>query len=130
MAANHPSDRVFFYVMVESKSFGSLAAMFTFLKVPISDLQLYLDNARFHDSNIVVIDKLVLGKPEDKICAVVVSKPGGAVMLCFGLFGDLYETQDEAQAAAQQLAEDSDFKGRFIGVASFRPTAINREMPQ
>lgn len=107
-----------YYVIVESAKFGSLKAMCRRHGWPLDDVQAYVARARIERSDYVVIDRLVMG--EGEICAAVVFRPGGAVMLCCALVGDLTEDRDEALARASEFAELPDFKGKFIAVGEFR----------
>jgi hypothetical protein len=132
--------RPLYYPIVEHSRFGSIKAMCRRFGLAEAEVQGYVDRARLEQFDIVVLDRLVLRKAESVdcavpvnvalvgeanpvTCAVLVLKPGGAVMLCAGLFAELTQDEADAQALAAAFAEHPDFKGRFIAVGEFRPNA-------
>lgn len=115
-----PSQFVRYYVVIENRRFGSVEAMCRFLKVRPADVAPYFDNARFHGSEMVVIDSLSLGEPDRQIRAVVIQQPGGAVILCGGLFGDMHEDRAAADAMAEEFLEHPDYADRFVCIGEFR----------
>lgn len=118
-----PSGSVHYYVIVERKRFGSVAAMCRFVKVQPDDVASYFDNARLHRSDAVVIDTLALGNPDDNIRAVVIHRPGGAVILCGGLFAEMNEDLSVVETLAKQFSEHPDNVGKFVGIGEFRASA-------
>lgn len=110
-----------YYPIVEQSKFGSIKAMCTRLGLPEDEVQGCVARAMLEQSDMVVCDRLVLGNPEAKTCAVLVLNPGGSVMLCAGLFAELTPDAAAAKALAEEFAAHPDFKGRFVAVGEFRP---------
>lgn len=111
-----------YYPLVEHKRFGSIRALCVSLKVPESDMDSYVEAAAINRSDLVVCDRLVLGDPEHKACAVLQLQPGGAVALHVGMFGEASTDRAEVEAFIAELAKDPEFKGRRMAIGEFRPT--------
>ena len=76
-----------FYPMVEQGVFLSLDAMCEELQIPRATIDEYVTNAAIERSSLVVCDRLVLGDPAKKMCAVFLLNNAGAVTLWCALVG-------------------------------------------
>jgi hypothetical protein len=113
-----------YYPFFEHSKFGSIEAMCRRHGWPKAEQQQYVDLASLNQSDLVVCDKIVLGDPEDKVCAVLVLKPGGALVLCMGLFAEASEDRAAVEAFASELASDPDLRGRLVAIGEFRPNSV------
>lgn len=109
-----------YYPIVEHKRFGSIKAMCMRMGWAMDLVRGYVDRALVERSEFVVIDRLVLGDPKLKVCAILVMQAGGAVILCAGLFAEASEDAEAVRALADQFAASPEFSGKFIGVGEFR----------
>ena len=116
-----------YYPIVEHKRFASIKALCKRLNLPIEDAMEYVRRAMVECSDFVVMDRLVLGNPDDKVCAVVIVRPGG-VVLCCGLFAEATPDRRQVESLAADFAAAPEFKGKFIGIGEFRPNP--RGLPQ
>ncbi len=116
LAAVQPS----YYPFIEHGKFGSLTAMCKRYGWPVAELQHYVDRATLNRSDLVVCEGLALGDPADKVRAVLLLKPGGAVVLCAGLFAEASEDRAEVEAFINELAAHPEMRGRLVGLGEFR----------
>ncbi len=110
-----------YYVAVEQDRFLNVAALCRRLRVPWADIKKAVDLAHINCSTHVVLDRLVLGQPEDKRCAVLFLEPGGAVLLCTGVFGHMTSDEAEIRAAAALLSKHPEYRAKAVFVFEFRP---------
>jgi hypothetical protein len=110
-----------YYPIIEQHRFGSVAAMVRRMGWPAELVGEYMQRAQVERSGCVVIDRLILGDPEFKMCAVLVMQPGGAVVLCAGLIGAASEDQAAVRELAAEFAAAAGFAGKLIAVGEFRP---------
>ncbi|MCB1997018.1 MAG: hypothetical protein H6933_11915 [Burkholderiaceae bacterium] len=118
-----------YYLAVEATRFGSMRAFCKRMGVSEAEVLPYIAHARFHDSDIVIIDKLVLGDPAHKVCCGLKMNPGGALKVLACYFGDASEDRKEVESFAAAMLASPEFKGRDAYVGTFVP-AFSREMPQ
>lgn len=110
-----------FYPIIEQRRFGSIKAMCTRMGWPLALVGEFVKRAQIERSGPVVVDRLVLGDPDKKMLAVLVLQPGGAVILCAGLFNETTEDHAEAKALLDDFAASPEFKGKFLAIGEFRP---------
>ena len=109
-----------YYPIVEHRRFGSVKAMCKRMGFPSNVIADYVQRALVERSDYLVVDCLTLGDPEHKLCAVLVMQPGGAVILCAGLFGAATEDKKQAHALAAEFSESTEFAGKLVAVGEFR----------
>lgn len=119
---------VLYYTVIEHSRFGSLKAMCQRKNWPLEEVEKYVVLAAINQSDLVIMDRFVLGDPESNICAVLKLSPGGGVLLMAGLFNEASEDHSAVVAVAEQFVNDARFKGKEVGVCQFRPNP--KGMPQ
>lgn len=116
-----------YYPIVERRRFASIKAMCRSVGLPIDVAMEYVRRAMVECSDFVVMDDLVMGNPDDKVCAVVMMRPGG-VVLCCGLFAEATPNREQVESLVREFATAPEFKGKLCGVGEFRPNP--RGLPQ
>ena len=109
-----------YYPIAEQRRFGSIKAMCTRMRWPIAVVREYCVSAQIQRSGCVVIDELVLGEPEAQMRAVLVMQPGGAVILCVGMFAASSSDLASVQAVLADIAALPESKGLLLAVGEFR----------
>lgn len=118
-----------YYAAVEHSSYASLDVMIRRLGGTAEFFQRFIDQAKFHDSDIVIVDQMFLGAREDKTCMGLMIAPGGAVKVLACYFDDVSENRGEVEAFLKELMKNPEFKNRDCYVGAFRPT-MSRALPQ
>ncbi|MBX3633940.1 MAG: hypothetical protein KF683_00850 [Rubrivivax sp.] len=121
-----------YYLAVEFKTYASLKAMIRHIGTEGETEEWYqpfIEQARFHDSDIVIVDQKTLGDPEHKVCMGLKFEPGGSVRVFACYFGESSEDKGEVVEFAKQLAAEPEFAKRRMYMGTFRPT-LSRELPQ
>lgn len=77
--------------------------------------------AQLQGLDVVVCEQIAFGKPEDKVCAVLLLRPGGAVMFCCGILGHASPYRDFVDTVNESISRDPEFKGGLITIGEFRP---------
>lgn len=114
----------FYYPIVEQHRFGSLDAMCRRMGWPRELVDSYVQRAQLECSETVVIDRLVLGEPDNKVCALLIMRPGGSVILCAALFGATSQDRDEVDAICKEFGESPEFAKKLVFIGEFRPNPM------
>jgi hypothetical protein len=85
-----------FYPLVLQGQFESLHDLCAKLRINESQIEAYISNARIEASQLVVCDRVVLGDPARKVCAVLELRDAGATLWA-GLFAEASEERDEIE---------------------------------
>lgn len=115
-----------YYPVVEQRRFGSVAAMCKHYGWPRDLVDQAVEIATVEGSVangqgfvLVGVDALAFGDPEDNIRAALWMQPGGAVVLCAGMFCLISEDRAAVCAMVEKFAADPALKGRFMSVVEF-----------
>lgn len=117
-----------YYVVIESRRFGSLEAMCRRMGLPRERVGSYVQRAQLERSEYVVIPELRMGEPGREICGLLILRPGGGVILCGALMDEASENLDEVQALAEAFKAEPKLAGRLVSVGSFRPNPKTEAM--
>ena len=63
----------------------------------------------------------MLGDPALKVCALLALQPGGAVILCAALFGEVSEDRQYVENVLAEFEALPEFRGKLLAVGEFRP---------
>jgi hypothetical protein len=110
-----------YYPIVERGRFSSIKAMCNRHGWPLEEVNQYVMRACLERSAMVVMDRMFLGDPEEKMVAVLLLQTNGAVVLCCGLFNEVSQEKERVQKILQQFEADRAFKGKLLGIGEFRP---------
>lgn len=117
-----------YYVVIEDRRFGSLAAMCQRMGWPRDMVDSYVQRAQLECSETVLIPELTRGEPGREMCALLILRPGGSVILCAALMDEASEDRDEVEAMAQAFKAERELAGRLVFVGSFRPNPHTEAM--
>jgi hypothetical protein len=118
-----------YYAAFVCSAFGSMRALCTKLNCVEADFATYIEHARFHQSDIVIVDNRCLGDPESNVLMGLKFSPNGSVKLLACYFGEASEDEADVRSFIDEMTKVPEFAKRECYLGTFRPV-LSREFMQ
>ena len=110
-----------YYPLVGMGNFIDLPSLAERLKTTVAYLDDQITQAKISCSDLIVLENISVGSPEDQNRAVLqLSNDQSSGLVFCGLFGSMSEDREEVVQFAEDLAKTEALKGRMIAIGEHR----------